>query len=68
LNATSLQSNGINKLKYDQVSKRVPAYYNRPGPGQYENNHNLTKLSKFESSPSIKISSVTSSFGGKIGA
>jgi hypothetical protein len=53
----------INLLKYDQNSKKVPAYYNRPGPGMYENNQNLSKLSKFESSPGVKMSKAGMSNG-----
>jgi hypothetical protein len=41
------------KLKYDQDSAKVPNFYSRPGPGMYENNKNLDKLSKFSKSTSI---------------
>ena len=41
--------------RYDQHSKRVPAYYNRPGPGLYDNNSNLDKLSKFVTNTGPKI-------------
>ena len=33
----------------------MPAYYNRPGPGMYDNNSNLDKLSKFETITGPKI-------------
>ena len=30
---------------YDQDSLRVPAFYNRVGPAEYDNNKNIDKLS-----------------------
>ena len=45
----------VNLQQYDQYSLKVPSYYNRPGPGQYENNKNLDKLSNFSKSTSVTI-------------
>ena len=47
--------NPINKLMYDQNSQKVPNFYSRPGPGMYENNKNLERLSKFQTSTSVSI-------------
>lgn len=40
---------------YDQDSKKVPQYYTRPGPGLYEVNQNLERLSKFHRTASVSI-------------
>jgi hypothetical protein len=53
--------------RYDQTSKRVPAYYNRPGPGLYDNNSNLDKLSKFETTTGPKIVKSIDSSGFFVG-
>ena len=45
------------KLKYNQDSAKVPSFYSRPGPGMYENNKNLDKLSKFSKSTSTTFAS-----------
>jgi hypothetical protein len=42
-------------VSYKQDSQWVPKFYTRPGPGMYENNRNMSNLSKHPRSSSASI-------------
>ena len=50
---TKEANTSVSAVFYHNDSERDPQFYNRTGPGQYENNKNLDKVSTHARSPLI---------------